>query len=738
MHGLVRALMALVSLALVGAPGDLALAQGRAQQEPVIVAAPLSLTGGGSTYGVPTLDGIRFAIEEATAADPRLQIRLEPIDDESDDAKARAAAERIVAGKAVVALGPNFGTASVAAGPVYAAAGLASLPPTATSDAITRNATTFRVIFKNSDQGEFLAQYLVRVLGKREASVVVVQSGTGETLREGFEQAASRLGIEAKYHPLARDADESAISRVAASVAEDLRPVILLVLDREGARLLSRLRRLGHAGPFLGADPFGDETFTRLLANEPEERTQPGIFTEGLYGLTPVILDSANAEQLAFARRFRARFGHAPRWEAAAGYDAATIAIDAIRHAVDAAPGDPAAQRTRVAHYLLGLKTAQTTRSGLLGPFRFDENRARQQAIRIGRFTGGRFESAPVQIVSVTNPSPQELASGAVFEMGPGRHGRLQRVVYAGLHINEIQQLDVSRSSFAADFYVWLRFAKAAGVDAADATDILFPTNIRSTFDRSRPSERRLSADGTEYWLWRVQGEFRNDFDLRRFPFDRQTLSLPLFNSRAANDRIVYVIDRAANASPRAGTGSREIAPETAFRNITQWDFVAAVERRENLVTQSPLGDLDRIAARNGLELSGFLATIDLERRSLSTLAKTLLPLLLMSLITFTSLFFPATLVAQKVTVAITGVLSAVVLLTTVNNQLGSIGYTVAVEYVFYAFFALSLLCIVSILSVELLRGGHRIKVAHGVEWTTRAVYALAIATALAVILAVR
>jgi hypothetical protein len=34
-----------------------------------------------------------------------------------------------------------------------------------------------------------------------------------------------------------------------------------------------------------------------------------------------------------------------------------------------------------------------------------------------------------------------------------------------------------------------------------------------------------------------VQGEFRNDFDLRRFPFDRQVLRLPFFNARAANDR---------------------------------------------------------------------------------------------------------------------------------------------------------------------------------------------------------
>jgi len=55
------------------------------------------------------------------------------------------------------------------AGPVYAAANLVSIPPTATSDLITQNPTTFRVLFKNSEQGEALAIYLGRILGQRRA-----------------------------------------------------------------------------------------------------------------------------------------------------------------------------------------------------------------------------------------------------------------------------------------------------------------------------------------------------------------------------------------------------------------------------------------------------------------------------------------------------------------------------------------------------------------------------------------
>jgi branched-chain amino acid transport system substrate-binding protein len=333
----------------------------------------------------------------------------------------------------------------------------------------------------------------------------------------------------------------------------------------------------------------------------------------------------------------------------------------------------------------------------------------------------------------VTVPSADDVASGAVFELSPGHYGRLQRVVYTGVYLNEIQRVDVARESFAADIYLWLRFAKDAGPDAADPTDILFPTQIGGSFDRSRPSERRARGDGTEYWLWRVQGEFRNDFDLRRFPFDQQTLRLPFFNVRAANDRIVYVIDR---AGPDIGGAVRATASDDAFRNITQWRFLDAGQRRENLVTQSGLGDLDRTAAEGGRELSGFLATFDLHRESLTTLLKTLLPLLLMSFISFASLFFPNALVKEKVTVAITGALSGAVLLGAINNQLGNIGYMVAVEYVFYAFFALALLCIVAVLAAERLRAAKRETPARVVEWVTRGVYAVATAVSLVAIVA--
>jgi hypothetical protein len=112
---------------------------------------------------------------------------------------------------------------------------------------------------------------------------------------------------------------------------------------------------------------------------------------------------------------------------------------------------------------------------------------------------------------------------------------------------------------------------------------------------------------------------------------------------------------------------------------------------RPLLVTKSALGDPQLVGLECVRELSGFNVSVELRRRVIATVAKTLFLLGLMALIMCASLYFPATLVKEKVTVAITGALSEAVLLSSINLQLGNVGYVIAVECGFYVFFILCL-----------------------------------------------
>jgi hypothetical protein len=61
--------------------------------------------------------------------------------------------------------------------------------------------------------------------------------------------------------------------------------------------------------------------------------------------------------------------------------------------------------------------------------------------------------------------------------------------------------------------------------------------------------------------------------------------------------------------------------------------------------------------------------------------------------------------------------------LAAINSQLGGVGYVIAVEYVFYAFFTLCLLRIISVLAAERLRGLKRESGALIVESAIRYVF---------------
>jgi branched-chain amino acid transport system substrate-binding protein len=722
-----RLVAAAIGAVLLGAPFA------SAQTQAAKIAVAFSLTGPAKSIGAPELDGVRLAIEEANTDGGVPTIELSVTDDASKIDEGRRLARQIGAGDALMVLGPATTLMAVETGPLYAEAGVVAIGST-TGDDVTAPRTFFRPFFSTSDGGEMLASYLRYVLRGSRAVVIFKDDSYGRLASDGFRRAAGRLGITTDYRSFSTVAESEQAARLAA--ADPTNPAIVIAgYDADCVPVLMALRRHGARGTILGTVTMAGEEFNAHFADQPEERQTPGFFTEGVYAPSPVIFDSGNAETLAFADRYRARFGREPTLFSAQGYEGARLAMAAIRATATGAASDLQTRREAIRTYLVSLDGPAHGIAGLNGPLWFTPERGRQQALRIGRFENGRFVSAPGQLVPVSNPDPAEIAAGAIVDTGAGRFARRQQVVYTGVFLNEIPRLDVARSRFTAGFYLWMRFAGGDG--AADPTEIEFTDLVRGSSDGLQPAEERVLHDGMTYRLWRMLGDFKSDFDLHHYPADRQTLEVRFFNAHAASDRIVYVKDRrfdrgavpiAAAATAAGPDGGAALAGEAArppstsvaadafgstvapaaFRNLTQWEPLRTSQRRDNLVTESSLGDPDLVGLERVRELSGFVVAVDLHRRVLATLVKSLLPLGLMALIMYASLYFPANLVKEKVAVAITAALSGAVLLSSINAQLGGIGYIIAVEYVFYIYFALCLLCIVAVLTAESFRAAAR------------------------------
>lgn len=679
-----------------------------AQTSPLKLAVVSSISGENEgAYGRALANGVRLAVEEANAEGVGPRFALDVHNAGRSEEGVREAAARIVASDAVGVVGPLLSTSSLVAGPVFARAGLASIVPAAESDLITASATTFRTIFTNSDMGDWLASYLRYALGGSRAVVIFTDDAYGRTVADGFRRGAARLGLQASYVGFTGNRERDA-AVVQAAADPDKPAVVLAMLDDDAVAAITALRRLGVDGPILGGTGLAGDSLAARFRDLPEERDDRGFFTRRVYAATPVLLDSANDDTRDFAERYRERFGEgglAVSWIAVQGYDAGRLAIAAMRAvARTEAAVDLKQRRQRFLTFLDSLDSPRRAVASLLGPIWFTPDRGRPLPIRVGWFRDGRFESAPLQLVPVSHPDPREIAAGRVVEIAVGRYAQRQKVVYSGMFLNELPRIDVAQSTFTADFYVWMRFVRDAAPDGADPTQIEFPHMVRGSFAAARPATEHELDDGTTYRLWRVTGEFKNDFDLHRYPADRQELEIQFFNARAASDQLVYVVDRSALdvATPTVGEASRfPVASSEAFRNLTQWHPVRVTTLIDNLVAQSALGDPALVGLERVRELSGFKMQIDVQRDIGTTLIKTLLPIGLMTLIMFATLYFPPALAAPKVMVAITAGLSGAVLLTAINAQLGNVGYVIAVEYGFYVFFALCLVCIVVVLIGE-------------------------------------
>lgn len=677
------------------------------------VAVAIALTNNQTNQGEDIRRAAEMAREDANAdsalsADGVPPIDLIPADDGGTPEGARTVARRLADSDTLAVIGPLYSTQLAASAPIYTSAGLVALSPTAHVDHIADSATTFRGVYGTGAMGEAFADYLHYALGIDKAVVVAKTDDYGRLITEGFLRGAGRLTIATDTYQFD---DSSRFAELAARLAAGTgkRALIIAALQDDAVPLLIALRRAGWTGPVIATDALARESLAYRFRDEAEEREHKGYFIEGMYVAAPTILDNANADTLAFGGRFQARFGHLPNWDAVATYESGRVLMTAVRLSARTGTEELLVRRHAVQSQLLRLDGPEPVRDGPPGPPWFGPEHGRHQPVRFGRFHDGLIESAPLQLAASVHADPDQIASGELVPVADG-YARLQRVVYAGLHLNDVSELDTAQFSFKADFYVWLRYGDDHRPGDADPLDIDFPDLIGRPADAIHPAEHNTLPDGTVYRLLHVRGAFRSDYDLHRYPFDSQALRIRFFNGRAASDRIIYALDR---RSPTVAAQLASIAheldgAESPFRNLTEWSVAAASAGRHLLVTESALGDPRLAGAERRRELSGFRVVIELHRRLVAVLAKVLLPLALMTLILLASHFFTGELERHRIDVAITGVLSGAVLLTAINAQLGNYGYTMEVEYIFYVFFFLCFLSIAAkAIAVRFLEAGY-------------------------------
>lgn len=477
------------------------------------------------------------------------KIAIEVFDDKDDPEEAAKVATAIAAKTDVVAVIGHLSDAVIAkAGPIYAARKVPLIAPTAVGPkTLKANEWLFSVVFNDERQAMFLANYTRNVLGHRLVSIIQNKPAYGATLAEPFAETYKRFGTAIRY-TFDIDPAQASVQSQMRKIADDLRTkqdagVIFLAMDGiESARMLAMLRDSGVRNPVVGTDKLATHAFINEIVRVAEKPNDLAKYTDGILATTPLLFDTANEVAQGFRSRYLAANKTHPDWLAAYSYDAVHIALATLKKIVGGkndANAQIAAKRRALRNDLAAIMTPEQSVMGISGQLFFNRDREGQSPILIGIYNGKNMISALTQLQRIKGTGAanyiEELKRGRVLYVND-RFMYKTNVVYTGLQVKEITDINLEKNTAVIDFVIWFRFRGNFRPE-----DLVF-TNAAELIPLDEPEDEMKVGDMT-YRLYRVKGLFNMNFAKTLRPYGSQLVGITFSHRTLSHNNLLYVVD---------------------------------------------------------------------------------------------------------------------------------------------------------------------------------------------------
>jgi len=604
------------------------------QEDPLVIALSVGIDKPIDIGVYQAITGTEEYIEEVNqkgGIDGK-KLKLELFNDSNNPEQARKVAQEIAQNSnALVVLGHYYSSTSIAAGEIYQEFGVPAINASATADEVTKgNDWYFRTRVNGSSQMSFLAFYLKQVLGYSTVSLIYdAREDYSNSVRKAFERGAKQHQVTIQNQwSIAADNEsdlnqkiQTTVSELAAMEPEQVGLVVILTIEDPAVKIVSAIKRQGLSYPIVGGDTLSSGTFVQRFQNYPEEQEQPGYFTNIIYSVSQLVFDVLGESAQEFRNNYIKKYNQEPSWVAATSYNAAKVAVAALKRAeVTGNLRLLGQERLKVRDQIAMMNSLDKAIEGINGPIYFNSDGDSNQSMVMSVIVNNQSVSAleqltPRGIAESQDELAIDLATGWIVKFG-NRFLNRTDVVYTGIRPRHIYNLDLEQKTFEMDFDLWFRYrAPEESHVHPPITNIHF-LNVVGDLELGEPMIK-VSRNNVAYDLYKVSGTFNLDFLEHDRNFEEHILGLNFINNQIGKSHLLYVID-SLGLKPTANQSLVEILQkDQVLSSDTGWKIEQATFFQDS-TEQETLGD-PRVLRNQGTsaQFSRFNLSIVISRKQI-------------------------------------------------------------------------------------------------------------------------
>ncbi len=305
---------------------------------PIIIGNVMPLSGEIATFGQGANNGVKLAVGEVNAAGgvKGRTIEVAVYDTLGKPEEAAISATRAINEKKATLLIGDLGSGgTLALAPISEANKVPAISPASTNPKVTKDGERtrpymFRVCFIDPFQGTVMAKFAGQTLKAKRAAIIRdvgndYSMGLAEYFIKTFKEQGGEIVVDVSYK--AGDQDFKAQLTKVKFAKPDL--VYVPGYYTDVALIGRQARELGVKAPLAGGDGWDSAKLYEIAQGALD-----GAFFSNHYSAenpSPVVQE--------FAKKYEAAYQAKPDAFAALGYDAALLAIDAMKRATELTPG---------------------------------------------------------------------------------------------------------------------------------------------------------------------------------------------------------------------------------------------------------------------------------------------------------------------------------------------------------------------------------------------------------------